>query len=157
MIARLARSNPRNHFVVVNFLCAVCSNFRVFRHVVIWIVSIGIILNLNKFRHVWTCSDMFENRICSNFRVFCHVVIWIVSIRIILNLDKFRHVWTSSDMFSKFFEWQELIRLHHFGHISIPELWEFNECFEHLENWLVALGASYRAILDSILLSLVFH
>ena len=61
MIARLARSNPRNHFVVVNFLCAVCSNFRVFRHVVIWIISIGIILNLNKFRHVWTCSDMFQH------------------------------------------------------------------------------------------------
>ena len=30
------------------------------------------------------------------------------------------------------------------------------ECFEHFENWPVALGAFYRAILDSILLSLVF-
>ena len=29
--------------------------------------------------------------------------------------------------------------------------------FEHFENWLVALGASYRAILDSILLSLVIY
>ena len=36
LIARLAWSNPRNHFivVVVNFLCALCSNFRVFHHVV---------------------------------------------------------------------------------------------------------------------------
>ena len=33
---------------------------------------------------------------------------------------------------------------------------EFSECFEHFENWLVALGAYYRAILDSILLSLVY-
>ena len=31
LIARLARSDPRNHFVV-NFLCAILSNFRVFRH-----------------------------------------------------------------------------------------------------------------------------
>ena len=36
LIARPARSDPRNHFVVVkNFLCAICSNFRVFHHVVI--------------------------------------------------------------------------------------------------------------------------
>ena len=32
---------------------------------------------------------------------------------------------------------------------------EFSECFEHFENWIVPLGAYYRAILDSILLSLV--
>ena len=32
LIARLARSDPRNHFVVGNFLSAVCSNLRVFRH-----------------------------------------------------------------------------------------------------------------------------
>ena len=31
------------------------------------IVTIHIILNLNKFRHVSTCSDMFENcMICNN-------------------------------------------------------------------------------------------
>jgi hypothetical protein len=38
LIARLARSDPRNNFVVVvvgNFLPAVCSNFRVFRYVLI--------------------------------------------------------------------------------------------------------------------------
>ena len=37
--AQLARSNPSNNFVVVvvvgNFLSAICSNFRVFRHVLI--------------------------------------------------------------------------------------------------------------------------
>ena len=35
LIARLARSDPRNHFVVVNFLSAVCSNLGVFRHLMI--------------------------------------------------------------------------------------------------------------------------
>ena len=35
------------------------------------------------------------------------------------------------------------------------EFEEFSECFEHFEHWFVALGAFYRAILDSILLSLV--
>ena len=32
---------------------------------IIWIITIRIILNLNKFRHVRTCSDMFENHINS--------------------------------------------------------------------------------------------
>ena len=36
------------------------------------------------------------------------------------------------------------------------EFEEFSECFDHFENKLVALGAFYRAILDSILLSLVY-
>jgi hypothetical protein len=30
------------------------------------IITIHIILNLNKFRHVSTCSDMFENRMKRN-------------------------------------------------------------------------------------------
>ena len=34
---------------------------------ILWIVTIHIILNLNKFRQVWTCSDMFENHMnCNN-------------------------------------------------------------------------------------------
>ena len=41
------------------------------------IVSIRIILNLNKFRHVQTCLR----------------ITWIVTIHIILNLNKFRHDW----------------------------------------------------------------
>ena len=73
-------------------------------------------MNLNKFRHVWTCSDMFENHMnCNNlyhiepeqvqtyFNMFKHVqtwlrIVWIMTICIILNLIKFRHVWTCSDM-----------------------------------------------------------
>ena len=39
---------------------------------------------------------------------------------------------------------------------EFEEFEEFSECFDHFENWLVALGAFYRAILDSILLSLVY-
>ena len=71
-----------------NILCAVCSNIRVFHHVLIsslemfknrinlyhfrhfwksWIVTIHIMLDLNKFRQVSTCSDMFENCMhCNN-------------------------------------------------------------------------------------------
>ena len=74
LIARLARSDPRNSFVVFFFFfsalpCAICSilvyYFVMFSFWVLTclrIVSIRIILNLNKFRHVSTCSDMFENR-----------------------------------------------------------------------------------------------
>ena len=47
LIARLARSDPRNHFVAKNILSAVCSNFRVFHHVFI------------------SCLDMFKNCINS--------------------------------------------------------------------------------------------
>ena len=57
---------------------------------ILWIVTIDIILNLNKFRHVWTCSDMFEH---------VQTCLRIVSIHIILNLNKFGHVSTRSDMF----------------------------------------------------------
>ena len=35
------------------------------------IVTIHIILNLNKFRHVSTCSDMFEN--CMNHNNLYHI------------------------------------------------------------------------------------
>ena len=43
-------------------------------------------LNLNKFRHVSICSDVFENRMnCSNS---CHI-----------ESEKFRQVLTCSDMF----------------------------------------------------------
>ena len=88
-----ARSDPRNHFSVQKkmFSCHLL-NFSVFHHVfissldmfencinsyhidseqvqtclrIIWIITIRIILNLNKFRHVTTCSDMFENHINS--------------------------------------------------------------------------------------------
>ena len=93
LIARLARSDPRNRFSVQkkSLLCHLL-NFSVFHHVfissldmfencinsyhidseqvqtclrIIWIITIRIILNLNKFRHVTTCSDMFENHINS--------------------------------------------------------------------------------------------
>ena len=90
LIAQLARSDPRNNLsssVWISFCHLLI--FSVFRHVFIssldmfkncinlyhidseqvqtclriaWIVTIYIILNLNKFRHVWTCSYMFENR-----------------------------------------------------------------------------------------------
>ena len=72
------------------------------------IVSIHIILILNKFRHAWesyqfisywfwTSLDMFENRndschIDSEQVQTCLRIIWIVTIRIILNLNKFWHV-----------------------------------------------------------------
>jgi hypothetical protein len=91
-----------------------------FQHVqtclrITWIVTIHIILNLNKLRHVWTCSDMFENHMNHNNSyhtywiwtrsdMFQHVqtclrITWIITIHIILNLNKFRHVSTCSDMF----------------------------------------------------------
>ena len=42
--------------------------------------------------------------------------------------------------------------------LSILRIWRIStiECFEHFENWLVALGALYWAILDLIRLSLVY-
>ena len=55
----IEKKNPRAIYSI--------SYFSVFRHVFISsldmlrIVSIRIILNLNKFRQVWTWSDMFEN------------------------------------------------------------------------------------------------
>ena len=86
LIARLARSDPRNHFVL-NFLSAVCSNFWVFHHVFI------------------SCHDMFENcinsyHIDSEQVQTCLRIIWIITICIILNLNKFKQVWTCSDMFN---------------------------------------------------------
>ena len=63
---------------------------------------------------IWFCWPFFDRSTCSK-----------------RSKESLRcHVWTSSDMFRNFFEWQELIWLHHFGHMSIPELWEFSECFE---------------------------
>ena len=45
------------YFTMFSFRVLTCSK----------IVSIHIILNLNKFRQVWTCSDMFENPMnCNN-------------------------------------------------------------------------------------------
>ena len=83
LIARLARSDPRNSFLacwpfaffvdLLPFSCAIYSILVYF--IMFWfqvltclrIVSIPIILNLNKFRQVWTCSDMFENpKNCNN-------------------------------------------------------------------------------------------
>ena len=68
LIARLARSDPRNHFSVQKkMFCSIYSilvYFIMFSFQVLTclrIVSIRIILNLNKFRQVGTCSDMFEN------------------------------------------------------------------------------------------------
>ena len=54
------------------------------------IVSIRIILNLNKFRQVGTCSDMFENRDNSYH---------IESEQVQTCFNMFRHVSTCSDMF----------------------------------------------------------
>ena len=74
LIARLARSDPRNHFSVQKKTC--CSIYSILAYFTMFsfrvltclkIVSIHIILNLNKFRQVWTCSDMFENpKNCNN-------------------------------------------------------------------------------------------
>ena len=90
LIARLARSDPRNHFSVQKKLCAIYSilvYFIMFSFQVLTclrIVSIRIILNLNKFRKVGTCSDMFEN--CNNS---CHIE----SEQVYTYLIMFRHVW----------------------------------------------------------------
>ena len=66
LIARLARSDPRNHFSVGTYVSiySILVYFIMFSFQVLTclrIVSIRIILNLNKFRQVGTCSDMFEN------------------------------------------------------------------------------------------------
>ena len=72
LIARLARSDPRNHFSVGKsfvFIYSILVYFVMFSFQVLTclrIVSIRIILNLNKFRQVWTCSDMFENHMNHN-------------------------------------------------------------------------------------------
>ena len=75
LIARLARSDPRNHFSVLNkkklprAIYSILVYFTMFSFPVLTcsrIVSIRIIfMILNKFRHVWTCSDMFKNHINS--------------------------------------------------------------------------------------------
>ena len=82
LIARLARSDPRNRFSVGTLLSiySILVYFIMFSFQVLTclrIVSIRIILNLNKFRHVQTCLR----------------ITWIVTIHIILNLNKFRHDW----------------------------------------------------------------
>ena len=82
LIARLARSDPRNRFSVGTVLSiySILVYFIMFSFQVLTclrIVSIRIILNLNKFRHVQTCLR----------------ITWIVTIHIILNLNKFRHDW----------------------------------------------------------------
>ena len=70
LIARLARSDPRNRFSVLKnkklprAIYSILAYFTMFSFQVLTcsrIVSIHIILNLNKFRQVETCSDMFEN------------------------------------------------------------------------------------------------
>ena len=125
MIARLARSDPRNHFSVQkknhraiysilvyytmfsfhlnSYQYWIWTSLDMFQHVqtCLRIISIHIRLILNKFRHVSTCSDMFENHINS-----CHIdseqvktCSRIVTIYVILILNKFRHVSTCSDMF----------------------------------------------------------
>ena len=62
----------------------------------------------------------------------CLRIVWIVTIHIILNLNKFRHVWKSFKEFREFEEFRQLSALN------------------------ISLGAFYWAILDSILLSLVW-
>ena len=53
----LAFSKILEYFIMFSFRVLTCLK----------IVSIHIILNLNKFRQVWTCSDMFENPMnCNN-------------------------------------------------------------------------------------------
>ena len=112
LIARLARSDPRNNFVVSvsDISCAIYSilvyfvmfSFRVLT--CLRIVSIRIILILNKFRHVWESyesSQFVSYWIWTSLDMLQHVqtCLRIISIHIRLILNKFRHVSTCSDMF----------------------------------------------------------
>ena len=110
LIARLARSDPRNRFSVLKTLSSIYSifvHFTMFSFRVLTcsrIVSIRIILILNKFRHVWESyesSQFVSYWIWTSLDMFEHVqtCLRIVTIRIILNLNKFRRVWICSDMF----------------------------------------------------------
>ena len=77
------------------------------------------ITSLNKFRHVWTCSDMFENR-NNSYHIESKQVktcLRIVTIRIILNLNKFRHVWEFNSFESCFEQNQDLCH-------DVRRLWE---------------------------------
>ena len=113
-----------------------------------------------------TCRIISNSQIMSSLDMF--VSIWIRGFRTskqaltcLLKRINSHHTYKSRHI--QFFEWRELIWLHHF----VSELWfdivlilgilriQTIECFEHIENWLVASGAFYRAILDSILLSLI--
>ena len=64
---------------------------------IVWIVTIHIILILNKFRPVWTSSDMF------------------VSIHIILILNMFRHVSESESWELRVESWELRARWLHLG------------------------------------------
>ena len=71
------------------------------------IISIPIMLILNKFRHVWESYESYQfisYWIWTSLDMFQHVqtclrIVCIVTIHIILNLNKFRQVWTCSDVF----------------------------------------------------------
>ena len=110
-------------------------------------------------RHVRIISKMtWSDTIVSN----CNVT----SCDVWTCLDMFGHVWThfgkASTSLYKMSQLNYYILkrtpciLDMIGHV-LTCFDTFSEYFEHLENCLVALGASYRAILDSILLSLVYR
>ena len=137
---------------------------------------IRIMLNLKKFRHVWTFSDMFEHvetcfRIVwivtiyiilnlNKFRHVCLRIIWILTIHIILNLDKFRHVWTCSDIF------ENHLNCNNSYHIDSEQVYtclkiiqrnlenlEDLENLKNLDNWVLwifwELTCRFRSILSS--------
>ena len=81
---------------------------------------------------VLTCLRIISIRIMFQHVQTCLRITWIVTIHIILNLNKFRHVSTCSD----FEEFRQMSAL------NILRI-----------DWYIALGAFYRAILDSILLN----
>ena len=111
LIARPARSDPRNSFVVRKKQQHFLNFFEYF--VMFWfqVLTCLEIVSYWIFRQVWICSNMFENhmnynnsyhihRIWTSLDMFQHVqtclrITWIVTIHIILNLNKFRHVWES--------------------------------------------------------------
>ena len=113
LIARLARSDPRNRFSVLKKKKTCCAIYSILVYFTMFsfrvltclrIVSIRIILILNKFRHVWESyesSQFVSYWIWTSLDMLQHVqtCLRIISIHIRLILNKFRHVSTCSDMF----------------------------------------------------------